>query len=342
MRTVATIVLGALATIAFWVFFALNGAVSYVTDAAAVTGTARDSDLHGLVLKAADLALAEEVRAASGNDAQQSARDIAYRELVLAQARQVFAEVLTQEWLYGAFAAAYGDVIAILEGGDSTGVTSIDLRQQKARLGAGLDSVAERMEEQCETFHAAEDCKDPASRRRTMEPLRAAIASTVEQIADDTDIARVITRAGKNWLRADSHKLKRARQALELSRVVRYVAAAVLLALLLVIALIHAPPLSRALVVIGAVLVMASASYLIAVHIAGGMPEKILAEQRVRERMATDVRDDAVGSLATRGAETLALAAIDDAAHASDRVVIAILIASLGATIGAAVLRSRR
>jgi hypothetical protein len=342
MRTVATIVLGALATIAFWVFFALNGAVSYVTDAAAVTSTARKSDLHGMVLKAANLALAEEVRAAQGNDARQGAGDMAYRELVLAQARQVFAETFTQEWLYGAFAAAYGDVIAILEGGDSTAVKPIDLRQQKAQLGAGLVAIAERMEEQCERFHGAESCKDPASRRRAMEPLRAAIAGTMAQVADDTDIARVTNKAGKNWLQTDSPALKRARQALKLSRIARYVAAAVLLALLLVIALIHAPPLSRALLVMAAVLAIASASYLIAVHIAGSVPEKILAEQRVRERMATGVRDDAVGSLATQGAETLALAAIDDAVHASDRVVIAILIASLGATIGAAVVRSRR
>jgi hypothetical protein len=344
MRTVATIVLGALATAAFWVFFALHGAVSYVTDAAAVTGTARGSDLHGMVLKTADLALAEEVRAASGQDqgAPEDARDMAYRELVLAQARQVFAEVLTEEWLYGAFAAAYGDVIAIIEGGDSAGVSRIDLRPQKARLGTGLDSIAERMEEQCDRFHAAEDCKDAASRRRTMEPLRAALAGTVAQIADDTDLARVMSRAGKDWLQADSQALARARRALELSRIARYVAAAVVIALLLVIALIHAPPLSRALVVIGAVLAIASASYLIAAHIAGSVPEKILAEERVRERMATNVRDDAVGSLATRGAETLALAALDDAVHASDRMVIAILVASLGAAIGAAVLRARR
>jgi hypothetical protein len=346
MRTLATMVLGALATLAFWVFFALHGAVSYVTDADAVTGTARKSDLHGMVLQAADLALAQEVDAASARNedegAQPDARDAAYRELVLAQARQVIAEALTQEWLYGAFAAGYGDVIAILEGGDSTRVKSIDLRQQKAGLGAGLATVAERVEEQCDRFHAAEDCKDPASRRRTMEPLRTAIARTMEQIADDTDIARVMGRADKDWLQADSRTLERARQALDLSRIACYVAAGALLALLFVIALIHAPPLSRALLAIGAVLAVASASYLAAVHIAGNVPQDLLAEQRVHERMATGVRDDAVGSLATRGAETLVLAAIDDALHASDRTVMAILIASLGATIGAAVLRSRR
>jgi uncharacterized membrane protein YecN with MAPEG domain len=339
MRTVATILLGALATIAFWIFFGLSGVASYVTDASAVTGTARDHDLHGWVLRAADEALAEEMRTAVQPDTRP--QDTAYRALVLSHTRQAFARAFTQEWLYHAFAAAYGDIIAILEGDDSTRTTGIDLGPQKAQLEASLSAIGEHIEAQCDQLFGPERCTDQASRRRAVQPLRLAMASTVVQIPDHVDIVQVITRAHKNWLQPDSPKLQRARQVLELSRMARYVAAAILLVLLLVLALLHAP-LTRAIVVVGAVLVIASASYLIGVRIADSVPERVLSERRVRERMSTEVREDAVGDLAAKGAETLVLAALDDAVHASDATVLAVLIASLGATTGAAILRRRR
>lgn len=339
MRTLATIFLGALATIAFWVFFGLTGVVSYVTDPGAVTGTARDRDLHGWVLRAADAALAEEMGAIEQQDARP--QDTAYRALVLGHVRQAFARAFTQEWLYDAFAAAYGDIVAILEGGDGSRATSIDLRPQKAQLQASLAAIGEHIEAQCDQLFGPEHCTDQASRRRAVQPLRVAMASTVVQIPDHIDIAQVIAKSRESWLQPGSPELERARQVLELSRTVRHVAAAVLLVLLLMLALLHAPP-ARAVVVVGTVLVVASASYLIGVHIADSVPERMLSEQRVRERVATDVRDDTVGNLAAQGAETLVLAAIDDAVHASDATVLAILIASLGAATGAAFLRRRR
>jgi hypothetical protein len=342
MRAFATVLLSIVTALGLWLFWALNGALTYATDPAAVAATAERSDVHGAVLQAAELFFADELGAA--------ALPAKAREVLRIQARPVLRDAIPPGWFYDGFATAYGDVLAVIAerptgledrpaGSVDPVVTEIDLRDNKARLKTGLLDIGDNVD--CPRLFGDGACRDERSRRRARLAYHAAVAGVMTRLPDAIHVEKIVRKAGKTWLHPDSPKLRMVRRAMGLAQIARYAGLASLLVLLALLALLNRPFL-RVLATLGSVLAVSAALYFVGVRAADELPAYIIERTHARERLGLESRDSAVGPVAAQSAERLARSAAHDAMHASDSLVIATFVLGAGALVFSLVAGNRR
>lgn len=343
MRTIATILLALIFAPALWTALATHSLLSYAGDPTAVTGSARDSDLHGLAVSAGETIVVEELH-------QTGVANAELETLVRRETRAVVGRALDPEWLYSSFAALYGDALAIaLErpaaNGDSsppTALTTIEFGERKKQLGDGLGAIADTIEEECGRIFGEAPCRDPDARRAAKKAHRAAVSRALSSLPDRFSLADLLARAGRDWLDPDSRQRRDARRAVGTMNIARLVAAGLCVVCLLLIAVVNLSSLSRLLRALGAVLVVSAAIYLAANQVADAQVEKLIIESSLEEQAAVTPRDDPVGELARQAGETVTIAIARDGLHHGDSIALAIAAIGACALLGGLLGRDRR
>lgn len=335
MRVLFTLILGLLATVAFCAFFGLHSVLSYVNSPEAVTETAQQQSLHELVLKAADAILESEFRPPPGPRSEE------LRAFVRKEAHEVFRKVLSNAWFYEALTLSYTVILAILHDREERQV--IELADKKARLLRELDGVAEQVGVHCRKLIDDPICDDEEGRRQAIAPVRRAIEDAIAQIPDRLHVQELAESAGQRKLRSDSPEMKKARAGHGKVDQVRSGALVGLIVLLLLIALINRP-FPRVLISVGAVLAVASVTYLVAVTVAEDATQQAIAES-MAERATSRIpaQGESVRGIAKRGTEQLVLGAAHDSIHHADGPVLALsMLGVLGFVAGIVLTRRRK
>ncbi|MCG8423840.1 MAG: hypothetical protein MJE77_38580 [Proteobacteria bacterium] len=323
MRVVATIFAGILCIAGFLASLFVHSILSYATDADAVTDTARTSDLHGMAVRAGQEALAVEMRKSA-----KYSRDV--EEFALGEAGAVLREVVDATWFYASFARGYREVIAVLS--DTNGPADpIDLSTRRQRLQDGFLRIADKMEKQCSRLFGRRACRDSRAGKQTRADYEAAVARALANIPDSLDLARETAHAGKDWLDANSPAQVEVRRVVDILEMTRVAALGLLAIGLLLVVVVNSAPTSQLLLAVGAVISLSAVAYLVAVNIGDTVITDRVFEERLEQRAGLTPRDDPVGDLAVRAAETMTVNAIRDAIHKCDDLALGILMAGIAA-----------
>jgi hypothetical protein len=257
MRVVGTIVVGFLFAVAFAAFFLFQSVSGYPTSTEDVVETLRAGDVRTAALDTLEDVVRREVR--------NQPADPVFAEFVLSQARTVIEQAITEEWFYDTIAQAHRGLIDFLErGADSV---RIDLSGIKERLRDTLWELGRHGVEMCDAVGGGRECCDAArDLQRTLRRYRGQVDDALARVPDQVNLTWLLTLGGVRPGEVErATEVQRIRELLATLGTVRWIGLGALLLLFGLVVLINIGSLPRVLAAAGAVLCVASASYLVAV-----------------------------------------------------------------------------